>query len=172
MYVVGDVAAAFTNRPGNQSPDALEEKEVSYSSVTLVSLPEITGNYFRRDFMVPVTSSMIDPEANLVAIAAFIGYRDCDACTRWRWRDLDSQWSGCSAQYGVGSALDRGVAVQQSGERVSRRSFFGRTRRLIDNRTWSNPRSQGCGPHLNVRVILRGPGSERNCQPTWCCHDA
>ena len=66
MYVIGDVAVPFVNRPGEESADALEENELTYSSVTSVNLPEITGTQSRRGFTAPVTSSMVDAKENLV----------------------------------------------------------------------------------------------------------
>ena len=66
MYVVGDVATPFVNRPAGQDPDAPAENELSTSSVASVKLPDITANSSGSQFNAPVQTSLIDSRDNLV----------------------------------------------------------------------------------------------------------
>ena len=66
MYVIGDVAVPFVNRPSGVAPDASEESELTESSVTAVNLPAIVTYQTRTGFTAAVTTSAIDAKENLV----------------------------------------------------------------------------------------------------------
>ena len=65
MYVIGDVAAGFVNRPAGVSEDAPAENEVS-SRVASVMLPDIAADQSSRGLAAAVRTSAIEERDNIV----------------------------------------------------------------------------------------------------------
>ena len=67
--IFGDIASAFVYLPERQSPDTetpdVIDREV-VATTAKVSLPNVAVEAFVTDFIVPVTTSAIDPRDNLV----------------------------------------------------------------------------------------------------------
>jgi len=65
MYVIGDVAASFVNRPGEIALDAPTENEVT-TSIASVMLPDVALNQAKGEFAGAVRTSAIDGKDNIV----------------------------------------------------------------------------------------------------------
>jgi hypothetical protein len=65
MYVVGDVATPFVNRPADIAPDAPAENEIN-PSIASVMLPDVSANQAKGEFATAVRSSEIDSRDNIV----------------------------------------------------------------------------------------------------------
>ena len=60
MYVVGDAAAAFNNRPGSN------ENDMGFSTVAFVALPDVAPTRSMSNFTAPVTTSAVDASERVV----------------------------------------------------------------------------------------------------------
>ena len=60
MYVVGDAASAFNNRPGGN------ENEMGFSTVAFVALPDVAPTRSMTNFTAPVTTSAVDASERVV----------------------------------------------------------------------------------------------------------
>ena len=60
MYVLGDAAASFNNRPGSN------ENDMGFSTVAFVALPDVAPTRSMSNFAAPVTTSAVDASERVV----------------------------------------------------------------------------------------------------------
>src|SRR4029078_9095326 len=75
MYVVGDAAPRFRNRPaGGVSPDAAAGNDAGVQTVGTVALPTVRADQSRAEFTAPVTTTAVDAQTNIVGFQGDIQF--------------------------------------------------------------------------------------------------